>query len=95
MKELEKKVNKEKKKSNAVVSGFQGFLSSRNLQKYPLDLESVESSFDSVHLKKKKSRKRFKRAVKTALREQDLDKVNMLKDVSLKISNLYLGDEEV
>ena len=61
IKELEKKVNKEKKKSNAVLSGFQGYLSSRHLKKVPMGLESPDTSFEGVSLKKKKSRKNKKK----------------------------------
>ena len=85
IKELEKKVNKEKKKSNAVLSGFQGYLSSRHLKKVPMGLESPDTSFEGVSLKKKKSRKKFRKAIKSALHQQDLDNIKKIKTVSIDL----------
>jgi hypothetical protein len=80
----EKKIRSSKKKSTAVLTGFEGYLSSRRIQKVPLRIESESSvDFGEINLKKKKSRRRFKKAVKAALVEQDLENVTKLKNVSV------------
>jgi hypothetical protein len=64
------------------VSGFQGVLSSRLKSIVPLKMETDDSSFEAVPLKRMKSKKRFSNAVKSVILHKDLDKINKLKSVS-------------